>query len=137
LEKIHTHHRLQFGSQDDGYIDEYMGITEDLFAGRYPDYLAIDTAYHDITHTLQATLCRIGAIIQVLTGQIKPPHSVPDTCSKLATCALFLLSAAASFVFFLPIGAMLLVIGLRQGVPASVDSYEEMSVDDPGSERAR
>lgn len=51
--------------------------------------------------------------------------------------ALFLLSAAASFVFFLPIGAMLLVIGLRQGVPASVDSYEEMSVDDPGSERAR
>jgi hypothetical protein len=80
---------------------------------------------------------RIGAIIQVLTGQIKPPHSVPDTCSKLATCALFLVSAAASFVFFLPIGAMLLVIGLRQGVPASVDSYEEMSVDDPGSERVR
>jgi len=37
---------------------------------------------------------RIGAIIQVLTGQIKPPHSVPDTCSKLATCALFLQSAA-------------------------------------------
>lgn len=36
---------------------------------------------------------RIGAIIQVLTGQIKPPHSVPDTCSNLATCALFLLSA--------------------------------------------
>jgi len=38
---------------------------------------------------------RIGAIIQVLTGQIKPPHSVPDTCSKLATCALFLLSAGS------------------------------------------
>ena len=36
---------------------------------------------------------RIGAIFQVLTGQIKPPHSVPDTCSKLAICALFLLSA--------------------------------------------
>jgi hypothetical protein len=41
-------------------------------------------------------LHRIGVIIQVLTGQIKPPHSVPDTCSKLATCALFLLSAVRS-----------------------------------------
>jgi hypothetical protein len=39
---------------------------------------------------------RIGAISQVLTGQVKPPHSVPDTCSKLATCVLFLLSAAGS-----------------------------------------
>ena len=36
---------------------------------------------------------RIGAIIQVVTRQIKPPHSVPDTYSNLATCALFLLSA--------------------------------------------
>jgi hypothetical protein len=39
---------------------------------------------------------RIGAIIQVLTGQIKPPHSVPDTYLKLATGALFLLSALYS-----------------------------------------
>lgn len=36
---------------------------------------------------------RIGASIQVLTGQIKLPYSVPENCSKLATCALFLLSA--------------------------------------------
>jgi hypothetical protein len=29
----------------------------------------------------------IGANIQVLAGQFKPPHSVRGTCSKLATCA--------------------------------------------------
>ncbi len=48
-----------FGPQDDGYIDEYMTVTEDLFAGRQPEYQAMDTAYHDITHTLQATLCLV------------------------------------------------------------------------------
>jgi hypothetical protein len=48
-----------FGPQDDGYIDEYMGATEDLFAGRQPEFQAMDTAYHDITHTLQATLCLV------------------------------------------------------------------------------
>lgn len=51
--------RHMFGSQDDGYIDEYMDATEDLFAGREPEYQAIDTAYHNITHTLQATLCMV------------------------------------------------------------------------------
>jgi hypothetical protein len=29
----------------------------DLFAGRHPDYAAIDLKYHDFEHTLQATVC--------------------------------------------------------------------------------
>jgi hypothetical protein len=51
-----------FNSADDGYIDEYMDAVEDLFTGRYPEYQPIDTAYHDITHTLQATLCLVELI---------------------------------------------------------------------------
>lgn len=50
----HTH---LFGPQDDAWIGEHMDAIEDLFAGRHPEYQAMDTAYHDITHTLQATLC--------------------------------------------------------------------------------
>jgi hypothetical protein len=46
-----------FSQQDDAYIDLYMDTTDDLFAGRNPEFQAMDTAYHDITHTLQATLC--------------------------------------------------------------------------------
>ena len=46
-----------FGQQDDAYIDVYMDRTEDLFAGHNPEFQAMDTAYHDITHTLQSTLC--------------------------------------------------------------------------------
>jgi hypothetical protein len=51
--------RNLFGAQDDGYIDEFMVATEELFGGRRPEYQAMDTAYHDITHTLQATLCLV------------------------------------------------------------------------------
>jgi len=46
-----------FGAAGNGYIDEHMAAIEDLFAGRFPEYQAIDTGYHDITHTMQATLC--------------------------------------------------------------------------------
>ena len=57
LTKERYHHL--FGSQDDDFIDSYMDATENLFAGRQPEYQAMDTAYHDITHTLQATLCLV------------------------------------------------------------------------------
>jgi hypothetical protein len=48
-----------FGSNEDGFIDEYIDATEDLFKGRQSEYQAMDTAYHDISHTLQATLCLV------------------------------------------------------------------------------
>jgi predicted metal-dependent HD superfamily phosphohydrolase len=50
-------HAHVFGQQDDAWIDEHMDAIEDLFAGRHPEYRAMDTAYHDITHTLQTSLC--------------------------------------------------------------------------------
>jgi hypothetical protein len=30
---------------------------EELFSGRHPDYAAVDLRYHDLEHTLQATVC--------------------------------------------------------------------------------
>ncbi len=49
--------RHMFGVQDDAFIARYMQATEDMFEGRHPAYQPMDTAYHDISHTLQATLC--------------------------------------------------------------------------------
>jgi hypothetical protein len=54
---VRARYRNMFGTHDDGFIDEYMEAVESLFAGRHPKYQAMDTAYHDINHTLQATLC--------------------------------------------------------------------------------
>jgi hypothetical protein len=59
---VKERYRCLFDVADDGYIDEYMDAVDDLFTGRYPEYQPIDTAYHDITHTLQATLCLVELI---------------------------------------------------------------------------
>src|SRR5688572_21556825 len=32
---------------------------EGMFAGRHPDYSAVDLRYHDLEHTLQATVCLV------------------------------------------------------------------------------
>lgn len=38
---------------------------ESMFAGRHPDYSAVDLRYHDLEHTLQATVC----LVMLLEGR--------------------------------------------------------------------
>jgi hypothetical protein len=49
---------------------------DDIFAGRYLDYRALDMRYHDLEHTLQAALC----LVQLLEGRRRvravPPLTV-------------------------------------------------------------
>lgn len=45
-------------------LDRAFRDIELLFSGRHPDYRAIDLRYHDLEHTLQATVC----LIQLLEG---------------------------------------------------------------------
>jgi hypothetical protein len=39
------------------WIDRLFSDVEKLFAGRHPDYRAIDLPYHDLEHTLQSAVC--------------------------------------------------------------------------------
>src|SRR5687768_7359344 len=39
------------------FLTKMFGDIEDLFVGRRPDYAAVDLRYHDLEHTLQATVC--------------------------------------------------------------------------------
>jgi hypothetical protein len=39
------------------FIPSLIHRVEDMFAGRYRQFQAMDTRYHDLEHTLQATLC--------------------------------------------------------------------------------
>ena len=39
------------------FVPQVFGWAIDAFSGRHPDYLPIDTRYHDLEHTLQGTLC--------------------------------------------------------------------------------
>jgi len=75
-----------FGSQEGGYIDEYMDAIDGLFTGSYAEYQAMDTAYHDITHTLQATLCLVELLHNRQFAEATPGISAKDF--KLAVVAV-------------------------------------------------
>jgi hypothetical protein len=47
------------------WLDTIFRDIERLFCGRHPDYAAIDLRYHDLEHTLQATVC----IVLMLAGR--------------------------------------------------------------------
>ncbi|KAF0095112.1 MAG: hypothetical protein E1N59_1158 [Puniceicoccaceae bacterium 5H] len=39
------------------FVDEAIADTQNIFEGRFADFQAMDTVYHDLEHTMQATLC--------------------------------------------------------------------------------
>lgn len=55
-------HDAIFSGVDTSYIPVVFDEVEHMFLGDYQDYQAIDTSYHDLEHTLQATLCFIRLI---------------------------------------------------------------------------
>jgi len=77
-----------FGPCDCLYIDEYMDAIDDLFSGNYPDYQAMDTAYHDITHTMQATLCLVE-LIHHRHQYGAAPHIEPNDFRRALVAILF------------------------------------------------
>jgi hypothetical protein len=84
---VRERHENLYGDRDDGFIDEYMDVVEKLFFGHHPDYQAIDTAYHDLTHTLQATLCLVELIYQRHRSNAMPPVG-PDDFRRAVVAAL-------------------------------------------------
>jgi hypothetical protein len=46
-----------YAGADLGWLRRIFRDVEDLFSGRNPDYAPIDVRYHDLEHTLQATVC--------------------------------------------------------------------------------
>lgn len=75
---VKERHEHLYGSSDDGRIDAYMDSVDGLFNGDYPEYQAMDTAYHDITHTLQATLCLVELIYHWHISGAAPQLSAHD-----------------------------------------------------------
>jgi hypothetical protein len=74
IEKLHEE---MFPGVAAPYIQPIMGKMVGLFAGRWGDYQAMDTAYHDIEHTLQATLCGL----RILAGQ-KRAQAFPNLAPR-------------------------------------------------------
>jgi hypothetical protein len=58
---------------DTRVIDRLFTDIQDIFCGRYLDYLPLDTRYHDFEHTLQAALC----LVRLLDGRYRAGATPP------------------------------------------------------------
>ncbi len=63
-EAIEALHRKMFADDACPYVRPILSKVQSAFAGQWRDYQAMDTAYHDLEHTLQATLC----CLRILAG---------------------------------------------------------------------
>lgn len=58
---------VMFPNAGPGLLDRLFADVTAFFTGRHPDYQANDLGYHDLEHSLQATVC----LIQLLEGRHK------------------------------------------------------------------
>lgn len=65
-------YRRMFPSSDPGLFVRVFADVESMFAGRYLDYQASDTPYHDLEHTLQVTLCFVEIVEGRFMARIEP-----------------------------------------------------------------
>jgi hypothetical protein len=70
------------------YVRTLLQRIEDVFAGHYLDYQAMDTAYHDLEHTLQATLCALRILAGHQHAGVQPRLEKHDF--RIATAAMLL-----------------------------------------------
>lgn len=57
--EVQSAYIAMFPLGDYEFVFRVFDWAEDCFAGRHPDYQAIDARYHDLEHTLQGTLCMV------------------------------------------------------------------------------
>lgn len=54
-----------YGKSKSRWLDRVFSDVTGMFLGKHPDYAAIDLHYHDLEHTLQATVC----LVLILEGR--------------------------------------------------------------------
>lgn len=70
--------RQAFPGEDTGFISPWFGLIAKLFKGAYPGYQAMDTVYHDLDHTLQATLCWVRLVCNRQRTALQPQMTIRD-----------------------------------------------------------
>jgi hypothetical protein len=75
VEKLHDE---AFPSVGCAYVRPILRKIKDAFAGHWGDYQAMDTAYHDLEHTLQATLCCLRVVAGHCRARARPTLSPRD-----------------------------------------------------------
>jgi len=63
-EYVRARYRSLFPGEDDGWLQRVFDDVDAMFSGRSPDYSPIDLKYHNLRHSLMATVC----MAQILEG---------------------------------------------------------------------
>ncbi len=61
-----------FANQNSSFIYGFCNDVSDMFTGNYKDYQKMDTVYHDLDHTLQATLCWVRLMLNRHLLKVEP-----------------------------------------------------------------
>jgi len=67
-----------FATMDASFIRRHMRYLIGMFRGKHPDFQPMDTRYHDLVHTLQATLCWVRLIVNRHKTGIEPVMTADD-----------------------------------------------------------
>jgi hypothetical protein len=77
-----------FPQGDRLFVQSVFGSAAECFNGRYADYQAVDTDYHDFEHTLQGALCMVRILHGRQKAGVKPP--LPQHVFELGLLAILL-----------------------------------------------
>lgn len=87
-EFVRSQFAVMYPGQPREWLNRVFCDVETCFSGRHPDYAPSDLGYHDLEHTLQATVC----LVRILAGRqragAEPAFSVRDF--ELAVAAVLL-----------------------------------------------
>lgn len=70
--------RLGFPNRAYTFILPWFELIDRMFEGKYKSYQAMDTVYHDLEHTMQATLCWVRMMINRHRLRIEPRMGVRE-----------------------------------------------------------
>jgi hypothetical protein len=74
-EEVQASYLAMFPQGNRLFVPAAFGWASDCFTGRYADYQAVDTDYHDFEHTLQGALC----MVRILHGRQMAATNPPVT----------------------------------------------------------
>lgn len=77
-----------FPRQDLQRLDHLLEQVQALFKGEHPPYQAVDTAYHDLGHTLRVTACWMEMFVSLYHNRRDIPVSYSDFLLGVASCLL-------------------------------------------------
>ena len=76
--RIEDLHRQIFPEKDQSFIRRYIQYLSKMFRGEHPKYQKMDTRYHDLEHTFQATLCWVQLVVNRHKAGVEPMMSAED-----------------------------------------------------------